>query len=165
MTYPESSIRKIASFFREKIDSPLLATNKVADFLTRSFGTIWFLTVNAIFFLVWILINLGVISNIPIFDPFPFGLLTMIVSLEAIFLSIIVLISQNRASQVADVRSEMDFEINVQAESEITKMLGMLHRIHNHLGIPVEDDGELSQMEQKTDLEKLKSDILQKKSR
>lgn len=131
--------------------------DNVADFLTLSFGTTAFLSLNALFFLGWILINAGVVPGVRIFDPFPYGLLTMAVSLEAIFLSIIVLISQNRASRIADLREELDLKINIQAENEITKVLNILDEIHDHLGLAPEDDEELIAMKQKTniaDLEK-----------
>jgi uncharacterized membrane protein len=65
---------------------------------------------------LWIGLNLGALGAAIVFDKFPFGLLTMIVSLEAIFLSTFVMISQNRQSARADIRSELDFENNVRAE-------------------------------------------------
>jgi len=105
------------------------------DFLTSQFGTIWFLNLNVIFFAAWIVINLGFIPGVPVFDPYPFGMLTMCVSLEAIFLSTIVLISQKRAAEVDDLREEVDLQVNIQAEREITRVLHMLDAIHRKLGI------------------------------
>ncbi len=133
--------------------------DQIADFFTHSFGTVIFLILNVIFFLLWILINTGK-TPIGVFDPFPFGLLTMIVSLEAIFLTIIVLISQNRAGNIAYLRDEIDFEINVQAEDEITKILNILDEIHDHLGLKAEDDNELATMKQKTNLEGIRDRLL-----
>ena len=80
---------------------------RLADQVTDFTGSVAFLLINALWFLVWILINLNLIPGMKAFDPFPFALLTMIVSLEAIFLSIFVLISQNRQSKIADLRQEM----------------------------------------------------------
>ncbi len=142
---------KIQSF-KAKMDAQRKFSDKVADFLTASFGTVFFLAINALWFGIWILTNTGFIPGIPVFDPFPFGLLTMIVSLEAIFLAIIVLISQNRSAKVGNLREEIDLQINVRAEQEITKILIILDRIHDHLGMPSEDDAELIMMKQKTDL-------------
>lgn len=136
---------------------------RFADAMTRWFGTVWFLVFNALFFLAWILINLGVWPIIPAFDEFPFILLTMFVSLEAIFLSVIVLISQNRAGRIADMREDLDFEINVRSEEEITKIINMLDEIHDHLGLPGEDDDELRGMKQKTDIERLGRNIRDEK--
>lgn len=135
---------------------------RFADSMTRWFGTVWFLTSNALFFLAWILINIGAIPGINPFDPFPFEFLTMFVSLEAIFLSVIVLVSQNRAGRIADMREDLDLEINIRSEDEITRIINMLDEIHDHLGLPKEDDDELRGMKQKTDIEKLGHNINKK---
>lgn len=126
--------------------------DRYADFLTNSFGTIWFLTINAVIFLLWILINSGLIPTIKVFDPYPYGLLTTIVSLEAIALSIIVLITQNRTNKLDELRDELDLEINIKAESEITRIINMLDEIHDHLGMPAKDDKELIRMKRKTNI-------------
>lgn len=151
--------KKILSF-KAKMDLDRSASDKVADFLTESFGTVLFLTLNAVWFLIWILINMGLIPGIPVFDPYPFGLLTMIVSLEAIFLAIIVLISQNRAANIADLREEIDLQINVLAEEEITRILIILDKIHDHLGLTPDDDSELIKMKQRTDLNQIEKDLI-----
>ena len=126
-----------------------------ADFLTQRFGTVWFLIINALFFLIWITWNSGVLGFTP-FDPAPFILLTMMVSLEAIFLAIIVLISQNRQSKIAEIRQKLDFEIDVRSEEEVTKMLVMLEELHRHLGLRHHKDSELEWMKRKIDLGALK---------
>jgi uncharacterized membrane protein len=128
-------------------------TDVFADVLTLQFGTVSFLILNAIFFVVWFVTNLGVFGNRP-FDPFPFNLLTMTVSLEAIFLSIIVLISQNKQSKIADVRQQIDFEINVRAEEEISKILEVIDELRKVEGINKRDP-ELEQMKKPIDLEKI----------
>jgi uncharacterized membrane protein len=69
------------------------------------------------------------------FDPYPFMLLTTTISIEAIFLSIFVLMSQNRDQKMADLRSRLDFEVDFRSEQEITKMLQMLEEVQNHLGV------------------------------
>jgi len=147
--------------FKAKMDSERNFADKIADFMTDSFGTVWFFSVNALCFGIWMLINTGFIPGLPVFDPFPYGLLTMVVSLEAIFLSVIVLISQNRAARVAELREEIDLQVNVKAEQEITKLLIILDRIHDHLGLPPEDDEELVMMKQKTDLDEIEKEIVQ----
>jgi len=133
--------------------------DRLADWLTESFGTVWFFGIHILFFVIWILMNLGWVPGAPVFDPFPYGLLTMVVSLEAIFLSIIVLISQNRLSATADLREELDLQINVRAEEEITRILNMLDAIHDHLGLNPEDDEELKTMKQKTDVDAIEDAI------
>jgi uncharacterized membrane protein len=145
--------------FKAKMDRHRKLSEKIADFLTNSFGTVMFLGVNALWFAIWIILNTGIIPGMQAFDPFPFGLLTMIVSLEAIFLAIIVLISQNRAAQIADLREEIDLQINVRAEEEITKILIILDRIHDYIGLPSEDDVELKRMKKKTNIDKIEKQL------
>jgi uncharacterized membrane protein len=155
---------KIKSF-KAKMDLDRTLTDRFADFLTGFFGSIWFLTLNALWFMGWMLINMGFIPGIPVFDPFPYGLLTMIVSLEAIFLAIIVLISQNRAAHIADLREEVDLQLNVKAEQEITRMIIMLDEIHDHMGLNPEDDEELVMMKQKTDLNEIEKELAKEMGR
>jgi uncharacterized membrane protein len=128
---------------------------RLADWLTKSFGTIGFLVGNALFFGIWYLINSGRVPGIAVFDPSPYGLLTTMVSLEAIFLSIIVLISQNRASKLDEVRNEVDFQVNIHTEKEVTKMLRMLDDISHKLGVEHLDDHELETMKRDLNLKRL----------
>lgn len=149
---------KIKSF-KAKMDLKRSLTDKMADFMTNVFGSVWFLIFNLLWFGAWMLMNTGYIPEIKPFDPFPYGLLTMIVSLEAIFLAIIVLISQNRAAHIAEMREEIDLQLNVKAEQEITKILIILDEIHDHLGLNPEDDAELVMMKQQTDLDEIEKEL------
>lgn len=110
--------------------------DKSADALTAFSGNMIFVYLHTLWFGLWIVINLGWLPVKP-FDPFPFGLLTMIVSLEAIFLSTFVLISQNRAGAVADKRADLDLQINLLAEHEITRLVILMDAIADHLGVEV----------------------------
>jgi len=134
-------------------------SEKFADTLTTHFGTMGFLVLNAIFFLSWILVNTGHVSGIPRFDPFPYVLLTTIVSLEAIFLAIIVLISQNRAAKVDDLRDEIDLQINTLSEQEITKIISLLILLLKKQGIDVSKDPEIQEMLEPTDTVRLEKSI------
>lgn len=118
---------------------------RFADDLTNTFSSVSFLVANVIWFAVWIVINTGLVEGIEPFDPFPFGLLTMIVSLEAIVLAIVILVSQIRQAYVTSVREELHMQVNLIAEEEVTKALKMLAEIREKLGIK-EDDPELSEM-------------------
>lgn len=118
---------------------------QVSDDLTTICGSTPFLIFHIIFFWGWILINNGVITTVPAFDPYPYGLLTMTVSLEAIFLSIFVLVSQNRSSYISTIRDEVHMRVNLIAEEEITKALSVLAEIRKELGIKKEDP-ELNKM-------------------
>jgi uncharacterized membrane protein len=101
---------------RSILDSVKRAQDRAADKVTDFAGSLNFVYIHGVWFGVWILINIGLIGAGIAFDKFPFGLLTMIVSLEAIFLSTFVMVSQNRQAARADIRSELDFETNLRAE-------------------------------------------------
>ncbi|MFD4502898.1 DUF1003 domain-containing protein [Streptomyces sp. NPDC058457] len=90
--------------------------DRIADAITAFAGTMTFVYLHALWFAIWIVCNEGVFGQGAIWDPFPFGLLTMIVSLEAIFLSTFVMVSQNRQAARENVRADLDFETNVRSE-------------------------------------------------
>lgn len=123
---------------------------KIADKITENTGSITFLLVNVYWFVTWIILNSNIIPGIHPFDPFPFGLLTMIVSLEAIVLAIFVLISQNRAAKISALRDELQLQVNLIAEEEITKVLEVLSDIRTKVGIKKEDP-ELDKMLERID--------------
>jgi uncharacterized membrane protein len=104
----------------------------IADWIAWFSGSMQFLIINALIFIVWIAIN-TLPLGIPPFDPFPFGLLTMIVSLEAIFLSCFVLISQNRQAEKDHVRSDIEYEVNIKAELEIAHLHEKTDRIYEQM--------------------------------
>ncbi|MFJ9379228.1 DUF1003 domain-containing protein [Streptomyces sp. NPDC101455] len=90
--------------------------DRVADAITAFAGTMLFVYIHALWFAVWIALNEGLLGQAGIFDPYPYGLLTMIVSLEAIFLSTFVMVSQNRQATRENVRADLDFETNLRSE-------------------------------------------------
>jgi len=102
----------------------------ISDFLTRVAGDIRFVYFNFLWFFSWIILNSYIIPGLEPFDPFPFGLLTMIVSLEAIFLSLFVLISQNRQATRDKVRDDIEYSVNIKAELEIRDIQDQLDEIH-----------------------------------
>jgi uncharacterized membrane protein len=105
---------------------------RIADWIAWFSGSMAFLILNGAWFIIWVGINtlpLGVHA----FDPFPFGLLTMIVSLEAIFLSCFVLISQNRQAQKDKVRADIEYEVNIKAELEIAHLHEKTDRIYENM--------------------------------
>ena len=101
---------------RTLVDSIKRAQDRAADRITSFAGSLNFVYLHSVWFGLWILLNVGLVGGAVVFDKFPFGLLTMIVSLEAIFLSTFVMVSQNRQSARADIRSELDFETNLRSE-------------------------------------------------
>ena len=137
---------------------------RIADKLTTKTGTPTFLFLNGLIFFVWIYINLGFVSQLQPFDPFPFGLLTMLVSLEAIFLAIFVLISQNRQARISTIREEMHLRINLIAENEITKILELLAEMRKKMGIQTKDP-ELEQMLEQINANYIETSIADQMSR
>jgi len=121
-------------------------SERVADWTVYHFGSTAFLLTNILFFCFWILINIGALPFIEPFDPFPFILLTTTVSLEAIILSVSVLISQNRAAKIDDLREEVDLQVDTIAESELTKLIKLTTLLLEKHGIDVSGDKELGQM-------------------
>ncbi len=123
---------------------------RIADRITAMTGSMAFAGVNAVWFIVWIAMNLP--GSPWVFDPFPFALLTMLVSLEAIGLSIFVLISENSQARRADRLARLEMQVNVIAEREITKLLDLVTEIHDHLGIGGGSSRELREMRAETRL-------------
>jgi uncharacterized membrane protein len=121
-------------------------TEKIADWMTATFGSMVFLMLNVLWFVTWIVANVEVVPGVTPFDPFPFGLLTMIVSLEAIVLAIFVLISQNRATKIEDLREEIDLQVDILTERELTKLLKIVYAIAEKQGISLSQDEELQTM-------------------
>ncbi len=109
----------VARNVNEEIPQPTNFGQRLSDFLTIVAGDIRFVYFSAAWFFVWIILNVDIIPGLKSFDPFPFGLLTMVVSLEAIFLSLFVLISQNRQAAREKIRNDIEYEVNLKAELEI----------------------------------------------
>jgi len=112
--------QRVSRNVNEIADEKLTVGQRIADVIAEFSGSIPFLVLNAVFFIVWIVVN--VIPQIT-FDAYPFGLLTMIVSLEAIFLSIFVLVSQNRQADKDRIRNELDYKVNLKAELGVSVLL------------------------------------------
>ncbi|MFC4035654.1 DUF1003 domain-containing protein [Streptomyces polygonati] len=117
--------------------------DRVADAITAFAGTMGFVYLHAVWFAGWIAVNEGLIGRRAVFDRYPFGLLTMIVSLEAIFLSTFVMVSQNRQATRENIRADLDFETNLRAEVwsiHIGKALGLdPDRIERHVQDAIAD--------------------------
>ena len=152
---------KIAHSIQAQLDEQRTMSERVADMLVRWFGSMAFIIANFIGFIVWIILNVGLVPGIKPFDPFPFIFLTMLVSLEAIFLSIFVLTSQNRESRISDLREEIDIQINMIAEQEITKTIHLISYLMKHLNVPYDKDPELKRMMKPLDMEEIRRELEQ----
>lgn len=148
---------------RERAASQRTGEERIADIITDFSGRMFFVYFHIVWFGAWIFINLGFFGIEP-FDPYPFGLLTMIVSLEAIFLSTFVLISQNRLSAEADRRADLDLQISLLTEHELTRVLNMLDAIQNKMGIEEGPDQELLELEKDIHPEDVLDEIDRKQS-
>ena len=127
-------------------------SDHVANVITSFSGSMLYVGIHVIWFVGWVVLNLGFVKA---FDPFPFSLLTMIVSLEAIFLASFVLISQNKQAIQADKRAKIDLQVNLIAERENTKLIKMLSAVQEHLGIADAGDEEVTALKATTDVSKL----------
>ena len=110
----------------DEIALPATLGEKLSDFLTAVAGDIRFVYFSVLWFFIWIVLNLQIFPGLEAFDPFPFGLLTMVVSLEAIFLSLFVLISQNRQAAREKVRNDIEYDVNLRAGTEIRVLMKQL---------------------------------------
>jgi len=116
----------------EMMDKKMSPLERVTDWVAWFSGSLIFVALTAVWFAVWISVN-TLPLGVPVFDPFPFGLLTMIVSLEAIFLSCFVLISQNRQAEKDHLRSDVEYDINIKAEMEIAQLHEKTDRINEQM--------------------------------
>lgn len=123
---------RVSRNVNDEVEERLTVVQRVADWLAWFSGSILFLFIHALWFGLWITLNVGLlrVPGLSGFDPFPFGLLTMIVSLEAIFLATFVLISQNRQVEKDKVRSDIEYDINIKAEMGVGELHQKVDRIH-----------------------------------
>ena len=123
---------RVAKNVNVEMEERLPTLQRIADWIAWFSGSMQFLIINGLWFMVWIAAN-----TIPPlekqFDPFPFGLLTMIVSLEAIFLSCFVLISQNRQAAKDKIRGDIEYDVNVKAELEVAHLHEKIDHIHEQM--------------------------------
>lgn len=132
--------------------------DQIADGVTRVCGSTLFVVIHVVWYAAWISANL-VLPPDRRWDPFPFSFLTLTVSLEAIFLSVFILISQNRQSALSERRAQLDLQVNLLSEQENTKMLELLEKIGRKVGVDVSDDPDVQVLEEATRPKKLLQQI------
>jgi uncharacterized membrane protein len=170
---PERRRKKVASSVRSNIEtvarleegmqSQRTRIERFGDAVADFAGSMGFILAHAAAFILWIVVNSGKIPGLPVFDPYPYVFLTMIVSMEAVLVSTFVLMKQNRMSRRADRREHLDLQVNLLAEKEITKMLQLQKKICDHLGIPqIQDDGEVQELSQDTAVDHLAEELRNK---
>jgi uncharacterized membrane protein len=134
---------------------------RAVDQLNEIASSVWFLVGHALGFTFWLLWNTGRLFGMRPIDPFPFGLMTTIVSLEAIFLSIFVLMAQQREAAIAELREELGLQVSLRVEQEVTKTLQLVAGLYTRLGHRVSDDPELHHMLQPLDVKAIERDLLE----
>ena len=132
---------------RRREQTEATAEERIADAITRFTGSMRFVYLHLAFFGFWIVTNLGWVPGVPRWDP-SFVVLAMIASVEAIFLSTFVLISQNRMAAAADKRADLDLQVGLLAEHEVTKLATLVSGIADRLGVKTVADTELHEIEQ-----------------
>jgi uncharacterized membrane protein len=140
---------------RRKQDERMSLQQRIAARITAFTGSMTFVYIHAMLFGGWIIVNLGWIPGVKPFDPFPFVMLAMWASVEAIFLSTFVLISQNRMAELADRRADLDLQVSLLAEHEITRLIHLVDDLSRHLGARDGNDPHLEELKRDVAPEKV----------
>lgn len=152
------NVTAIITMEQEAINSRSRA-ERFSDAVARHAGRVWFISTHAIWFGGWLILNSGYVPGIHPFDPFPYQFLTFVVSLEAIFLSLFILMSQNRSNRQADARSHLDLQINLLAEQESTKILHLLQSLCAYHKLDAAFDPEVEHLKAQTEPAKLLKEL------
>ena len=115
------------------------AADRAADAIAAFVGSVGFVTIHVVGFAAWAAINLGLLRFVPPFDPYPFSLLSMIMSTEGVLLAAFVLIKQNRLGYLSDRRAHLDLQVNLLTEHEVTRLLQLTERIASRVGVPASE--------------------------
>jgi uncharacterized membrane protein len=130
---------------REREEKEASAEERLAEAITRFTGSMRFVYLHLALFGFWVAANLGWVPGVPAWDP-SFVVLAMVASVEAIFLSTFVLISQNRMAAAADKRADLDLQVSLLAEHEVTKLATLVSGIAERLGVETEADAEVEEI-------------------
>jgi uncharacterized membrane protein len=156
------NINAIAKLEHEALDrrSP---TERISDAIAKLVGNTGFLLAHLLLIFGWSLVNLHVIPGVKAFDPFPFGVLALVVSSESVFLTIFVLISQSRMARQSERRAHLDLQVGMLSEQELTTILQMLQKLCQHVGVNVDSSKqEVQSFSKTTDVSKLASELQDK---
>jgi uncharacterized membrane protein len=153
------TVARLEQQFLEHRDLKDRAGDAIAGFI----GSMTFVIAQTVALVAWIVINEELVPGLPAFDPYPYVLLTMIVSLEGVLIATFVLMKQNRMSRRADQRSHLHLQIDLLAEKEVTKILQLQQLICRHFGIrEAADDSEVGELAQQTAVENLAEELEKK---
>jgi uncharacterized membrane protein len=160
METPSATARNVRAI--SELEHSALAERSVSarmgDAIASHAGKMWFIVFHVVWFSLWLWLNSETKSRFA-FDPFPFQLLSTIVSLESIFLSLFILMSQNRSNIQADQRNHLELQINLLSEDENTKMLQMLRALCEHHKLKIANDPEIHAMTKRTEINDVLSEL------
>jgi uncharacterized membrane protein len=135
-------------------------TERVSDVITKLVANVGFLLAQLVLIAGWCRVNLHVIPGLKVFDPFPFGVLALLVSSESVFLTTFVLISQSRMARQSERRAHLDLQVGMLSEQELTTILQMLQKLCQHVGMNVDSSKqEVQSFSKTTDVSKLASEL------
>lgn len=156
------NVRAIAKLEEEAL-SRRTSAERASDEIVKSIGSTPFLLLHVLLVAIWSTVNLSLIPGVSAFDPFPFGILALLLAAESVFLTIFVLISQNRMAREAERRSHLDLQVGMLAEQELTVMIQMLHKLCEHAGVDVKASSrQVEGFSTTTDVYKLASELKEK---
>jgi uncharacterized membrane protein len=153
-----SNVEKIARLEAEQLHRRSFF-ERAGDRAVAIAGRGWVACLHLVWFVGWIAVNTGKVSGLAPFDPYPFNFLTMVVSLEAIFVTLAVLNNQNRMTYLADKRAHLDLQINLLAEQESTATLRLLQQVARKVGVPSDEVEEAKPLVQETDVADLVTEM------
>jgi uncharacterized membrane protein len=158
----QQNIEAIAKLEEEALDRRTAAEH-ASDTIVKSIGSTPFLLLHVLLVGIWSTVNLNVITGVKAFDPFPFSILALLLAAESVFLTIFVLISQNRMAREAERRSHLDLQVGMLAEQELTVMLQMLQKLCQHAGVDVRSSTQQVQgFSEATDVQRLAGELKDK---
>lgn len=156
------NIEAISRLEHEALDRRT-ATERASDLIVKLVGSIQFLLLQVVLVAAWATVNLNLVPGLKPFDPFPFGILALVVSSESVCLTIFVLISQNRMARQTEKRSHLDLQVSMLAEQELTTALQMLQKLCKHMGVDVKSSTqEVQGFSKTTDMHKLANELEEK---
>jgi uncharacterized membrane protein len=131
---------------RQREGARRTASDRMADAITRFAGTMWCAYAHLLVYGGWLVLNSGAVRGVQPWDPFPFVMLAMMASVEALFLSTFILISQNRMQRLADRRAELDLQISLLSEHELTRAILLIDAVARKLGVERPSEQELDEI-------------------
>ncbi len=155
----QHNVDAIAEMEHEAFDRRT-GTERVSDVVTRLVGNMGFVVAQGALIVLWVVVNLRLLPGLPKFDPFPFGVLALIVSAESMFLTIFVLIRQSRMARQSERRAHLDLQVSMLSEQELTAILQMLQKLCNHMGVDVvASQKEVESLSKTTEIHELASKL------